>query len=182
MRVELSTVYMKTWCDACKKDGYISPRGPRHSGTAENGRQHALSGDVNACDCNPPPVFQVVRAMSETIGDGDIARMSPAIARFSADDSADDAWHWIGFSLRDEGNCEGMRCAAHFADGSVEMGAFDAQNTVSFARPNGSPCTNVEILEDSNATAGSATEALLSAIFNRESQSDSVPTDARGML
>ena len=167
MRVELSTVYMKTWCDACKKDGYISPRGPRHAGTAENGRQHALSGDVNACDCNPPPVFQVVHTMSETIGDGDIARMSPAVARFSADDSTEDAWHWIGLSLRDEGSYKGMRCAAHFADGSVETGTFDAHNAVSLARPNGSPCTKVEVLFDGQGSAtGSATELLLSAMVS----------------
>jgi len=120
--------------------------------------------------------------MSETIGDGDIARMSPAVARFSAEDSSEDAWHWIGFSLRDEGSYEGMRCAAHFADGSVETVAFDAQNTVSFARPNGSPCTNVEISEDNDGTACSATEALLAAIFDRESQGDSFPADARGTL
>ena len=103
--------------------------------------------------------------MSETIGDGDIARMSPAAARFSAEDSPEDAWHWIGFSLRDEGSCEGLRCAVHFADGSVETCAFDAQNTVSFARPNGSPGTKVEVLSDGQGWAtGSATESLLSAM------------------
>jgi len=123
-------------------------------------------------------VFQVVRTMSETIGDGDVARMSPAVARFSADDSPDDAWHWIGFSLRDGGNYDGLRCAAHFADGSVETGAFDAQNTVSFARPNGSPCTTVEILGDDDATAGSATDAILSAIFDGESRGDIPLADA----
>lgn len=165
VRVELSTVYMKTWCDACKREGYISPRGPRHAGTAENGRQHALSGDVNACGCEPPPVFQVVRTMMETIGEGDVARMSPAVARFSAENSPEDAWHWIAFALRDEGSCEGLRCAAHFADGSVETGVFGANNTVSFSRPSGSPCTKVEILSDNESWAnGAATESLLSAM------------------
>jgi hypothetical protein len=162
--VELATVYMKTWCDACKKDGYISPRGPRHAGTAENGRQHALSGDVNACGCNPPPVFQVFRTMSEVIGDSDIARMSPAAARFSADDSAVDAWHWIGFSLRGEGSYEGLRCAAHFADGSVETGVFDFRNVVSFSRPNDSECNRVELLPDDSGPRGqrSVADALVS--------------------
>ncbi|MCP1117697.1 hypothetical protein JOE11_002342 [Robbsia andropogonis] len=165
VRVQLATVYMQTWCNACKKGGYISPRGPRHAGKAENGQQRALSGDVNACDCDPQPVYQVVRTISETISDDDLARMSPDIARLSAGESPEDAWHWIGFYLRDAGSCEGLRCAAYFADGSVETSAFDPKNTVSFARPNGSPCTKVEILSDKQSAAtASATELLLSAM------------------
>jgi hypothetical protein len=165
--VELATVYMKTRCDACKKDGYISPRGPRHAGTAENGQQHALSGDVNACGCNPPPVFHAVRTMSEIIGNGDIAQMSAAVARFSTNDSPENEWHWIGFSLRDEGRYEGMHCVAHFADGSIETGVFDASNVVSFSRPNGSACNRVELLPDSDNARipPSVADALVSTIL-----------------
>lgn len=60
-RVHLATLYMKTWCNACKQEGYIAPRGPRHPGTAPNGQQWALGGDINICGCSPPPVFYAER-------------------------------------------------------------------------------------------------------------------------
>ena len=66
-RVSLATVYMKTWCEACRQEGYISPRGPRHFASAENRRQFALSGDVNACRCEPQPVFEAVRSIFQTV-------------------------------------------------------------------------------------------------------------------
>ena len=74
-RVELATVYMQTYCHACKKSGFICPSGPRLPGTAENGKQHALSGDINICDCKPPPAFFAVRNMTESITTSDIERM-----------------------------------------------------------------------------------------------------------
>lgn len=63
-RVHISTLYMKTYCRACKQEGYIAPRGPRHKGTGPNGQQWALSGDVNICGCSPPPVFHAERNMA----------------------------------------------------------------------------------------------------------------------
>jgi hypothetical protein len=65
-RVNISTIYMKTWCNACKKEGYIAPRGPRWPGTGPNGKEWALSGDINVCDCSPPPVFYAERNMTMT--------------------------------------------------------------------------------------------------------------------
>jgi len=65
-RVEIATLYMKTYCTACKRDGFIAPKGPRRPGTASNGKQWALSGDINVCGCNPPPVFYAERGMSMT--------------------------------------------------------------------------------------------------------------------
>lgn len=62
--VNISTLYMKTWCNACKQEGYIAPRGPRHEGTGSNGQRWALSGDVNICGCSPPPVFRAERNMA----------------------------------------------------------------------------------------------------------------------
>ncbi|MBB2926963.1 hypothetical protein [Paraburkholderia silvatlantica] len=62
--VNISTLYMKTYCRACKQEGYIAPRGPRHKGTGPNGQQWALSGDVNICGCSPPPVFHAERNMA----------------------------------------------------------------------------------------------------------------------
>lgn len=63
-RVEIATLYMKTYCTACKREGFIAPRGPRWPGTASNGKQWALSGDINVCGCNPPPVFHAERGMT----------------------------------------------------------------------------------------------------------------------
>jgi hypothetical protein len=82
-RVELATVYMKTYCRACKKVGFISPSGPRLPDKAENGQQHALSGDINVCDCKPAPVFFAIRNMTETITSEDIARMNGVYKRAS---------------------------------------------------------------------------------------------------
>jgi hypothetical protein len=64
--VNIATLYMKTYCTACKQEGFIGPKGPRRPGTAPNGKQWALSGDINVCGCNPPPVFYAERGMSMT--------------------------------------------------------------------------------------------------------------------
>jgi hypothetical protein len=61
--VQIATLYMKTYCAACKREGFIAPRGPRRPGTGPNGKPWALSGDVNICDCNPPPIFHAERGM-----------------------------------------------------------------------------------------------------------------------
>ncbi|RQS22550.1 hypothetical protein [Burkholderia sp. Bp8998] len=63
-RVHIATLYMKTYCVACKQEGYIAPEGPRWLGTGPNGKPWALSGDVNVCGCNPAPVFYAERSMS----------------------------------------------------------------------------------------------------------------------
>ncbi|AIO75651.1 hypothetical protein [Burkholderia multivorans] len=62
-KVHIATLYMKTYCTACKQEGFIAPKGPRRNGTAPNGQQWALSGDINVCGCNPPPVFHAKRGM-----------------------------------------------------------------------------------------------------------------------
>ncbi len=76
------------------------------------------------------------------------------------------ATHWIGFQLTDKGNCEGLQCVAHFADGSREYGTFNANNTVRFERAdNGNTCARIELLPGHGANAsGSVTESILSAI------------------
>ncbi|HEY1998245.1 hypothetical protein [Paraburkholderia sp.] len=65
-RVQIATLYMKTYCTACKREGFISPRGPRRAGTGPNGKQWALSGDINICGCNPAPIFYAERGMTMT--------------------------------------------------------------------------------------------------------------------
>ncbi len=55
---------MSTYCPVCKQEGHIGPRGPRWPGTGPNGKQWALSGDINLCGCNPPPTFHAERNMT----------------------------------------------------------------------------------------------------------------------
>lgn len=68
---------METYCSACKQEGYIAPRGPRWPGTGPNGKQWALSGDVNICGCNPPPIFYSIheRHMTMSFTSGEAARL-----------------------------------------------------------------------------------------------------------
>ncbi len=162
--IPLATVYMKTWCDACKREGYVSPRGPRHPGSAENGRPFALSGDVNSCACGPQPVFQAVRALFQSIDAVDIARMSPADARLPLHDESR-AGSWIGFHLRGEGSFEGALCVAHFEDGSVETGRLDLSNAVCWGRSNDSACTRVDVSPPDVESDRSVTEALLRGLL-----------------
>ncbi|CAB4051379.1 PAAR domain-containing protein [Paraburkholderia phenoliruptrix] len=75
-RIQISTLYMKTWCNACKQEGYIAPQGPRWPGTGPNGEQWALSGDINICGCTPPPVFFAQRNMSMKFSAEDAARLT----------------------------------------------------------------------------------------------------------
>src|SRR6516225_4378355 len=72
--VNISTLYMKTYCRACKQEGYIAPRGPRLKGTGPNGQPWALSGDINICGCSPPPVFYAERNMAQVFDSDEGAR------------------------------------------------------------------------------------------------------------
>ncbi|MFM0153760.1 MULTISPECIES: PAAR domain-containing protein [Paraburkholderia] len=62
--LRMATVGMKTYCHACKKVGTICPTGPRLPCIAENGKEAALSGNINMCDCKPPRVFSAQRSMT----------------------------------------------------------------------------------------------------------------------
>lgn len=42
------------WCESCASNGVIALDAPRE-GARDNGRQHALSGDLCLCRCDPPP-------------------------------------------------------------------------------------------------------------------------------
>ncbi|MBN3816314.1 hypothetical protein G3N57_06640 [Paraburkholderia sp. Se-20369] len=76
--VHIATLDMKTYCTACNQDGYIAPQGPRWPGTGPNGKGWALSGDINFCGCNPPPIFHAERGMYMTFGgEATIARTEP---------------------------------------------------------------------------------------------------------
>lgn len=75
-RVHIATLDMKTYCSTCKREGYIAPQGPRWPGTGPNGQQWALSGDINVCGCNPPPVFYAERGMRMTFTAGETATLT----------------------------------------------------------------------------------------------------------
>ncbi|VWD19232.1 hypothetical protein BCO18175_05334 [Burkholderia contaminans] len=74
--VHIATLDMKTYCSACKREGYIAPQGPRWPGTGPNGKQWALSGDINVCGCNPPPIFYAERGMRMTFTAGETATLT----------------------------------------------------------------------------------------------------------
>ncbi|WP_321786596.1 hypothetical protein [Burkholderia pyrrocinia] len=76
--VNIATLYMKTYCAACNQEGFISPEGPRWPGTGSNGQQWALSGDINVCGCNPPPIFYAERNMMMTFVSHDVATLAGA--------------------------------------------------------------------------------------------------------
>lgn len=167
VRVSLATVYMKTWCNACEQEGYISPRGPRHCGSAENRRQFALSGDVNACGCSPQPVFEAVRSIFQTITASDVEGMDASVARWTDDFGFGGARsRWIGFHMRQGEGLEGLPCAAHFGDGSIETGLLDANHVVCWGRSNDSVCIRVELLPHGVRDTRSVADALLAAFLD----------------
>jgi hypothetical protein len=88
--VNIATLYMETWCTACKQEGFIAPKGPRWPGTGPNGAPWALSGDINVCGCNPAPVFYAERGMSMTFTAEEAASLIASDAtsrRFAATNS-----------------------------------------------------------------------------------------------
>ncbi|WP_226094040.1 MULTISPECIES: hypothetical protein [Burkholderia] len=90
-RVQIATLYMKTYCAACKQEGFIAPEGPRLSGTGPNGRQWALSGDVNVCGCSPPPVFYAERGMKMILTSRDAAGAEKKLRMGEIDEREDTA-------------------------------------------------------------------------------------------
>jgi hypothetical protein len=104
-RVHIATLYMKTYCTACKQEGFVAPQGPRRPGSAPNGKQWALSGDINACGCNPPPVFYAERGMYMTFTAEEVAALTapPSHARSTAFASSTpvESQHSRWFYIRD---------------------------------------------------------------------------------
>ena len=98
---QVATVYMKTYCNACKREGFVAPTGWRNPGTMDNGRQWALDGDINVCNCNPAPVYHAQRFMTDS-PDGD-AKSLKSIADAIRLASPNDLPHSGRFHLRDGG-------------------------------------------------------------------------------
>ncbi|MBN3805747.1 hypothetical protein GXB81_22220 [Paraburkholderia sp. Ac-20336] len=165
-RRRLAFIGDKAYCPACDSFGQITYGAgvsDRHRliDNVNGGRRQAVGGDIVLCKCANRPRIIAIYGTSWRItdrGDEDTTRgpIAPAAA----------VNHWISFTLTELGNFDGLRCVAHFADGSSEYGTFDASNVVRFERAdNGNACTRIKLLpRDSAGASGSVTESIPSAI------------------
>lgn len=140
-------------CPACKSTGHIVSRGPRWPGSMM-GKEPALEGDICECKCAPCPTM--VASQFDRYQHFDTLQLASMGYGPAGNALADEptSEHWIRFSLKDAGSCEGLRCRAHFADGSVEEGVFDSDSSVHFDRPNASACQKVDVLLDGGQAGG----------------------------
>jgi hypothetical protein len=169
-RRRLAFIGDKAYCPACDSFGVITygaGLGDRHRlvDRVNGGRRQAVGGDVVLCKCANHPRVIATYGTSWRINDRGDADGN-ANADGSSATPAPVVDHWISFTLTEPGNFEGLRCVAHFADGSRAVGTFDGKNKVRFERAgNGDPCARIELLTGEDAgVSGSVTEAILSAI------------------
>ncbi|MDR1662133.1 MAG: PAAR domain-containing protein [Azoarcus sp.] len=116
-------------------------------------QHHAWDEDgVSAADLYRAAVAQsaaqradVMQAAAKPKGIIDIPK-SASIAR-EAIESTEESTNrdkWIQFKLADVGSCEGLKCVAHFDDGSERTGTFDAQNQVTFEGVSGNQVDRID--------------------------------------
>ncbi|MGF6700570.1 hypothetical protein OKW38_005182 [Paraburkholderia sp. MM5496-R1] len=154
------------YCAKCKSTGSVTYGAgvndrKRMVDLVNGGRLQAVGGDIVLCKCtNPPRIIAMYGTKWRIIDRGD----ADTISRQATPSPAVN--HWISFTLTEPGNCEGLQCVAHFADGSQEAGVFDAKNKVRFERANNSTaCSRIEFLFDGGSDiSGSVTESLLAAM------------------
>ncbi|MFL1513272.1 PAAR domain-containing protein [Pseudomonas prosekii] len=72
--------------------------------------------------------------------------------------------NWIGFKIPVAESYEGLSCIAHFEDGSMMQGVFNAKNTVKFFNPTGVACTAIDYCAEDSGDDISILESILSAI------------------
>ncbi|WP_414444143.1 hypothetical protein [Burkholderia sp. 22PA0106] len=132
--VQIATLYMKTYCTACKQEGIVAPKGPRWPGTASNGKPWALSGDINVCGCEPAPVFYAVRGMTMSFNAEEVARSTTPPARMSSGVAAtssalDKARYVARFIVRDSATGKPLANRDFVADvgGIQRSGKTDGQ-------------------------------------------------------
>lgn len=70
--------------------------------------------------------------------------------------------NWIGFKIPTDESYEGFSCTAHFEDGSVMQGVFDAENAVKFLNPTGKACTGIDYGTGDSADGISILDNILS--------------------
>lgn len=118
------------------------------------------------CPCGKNRVFASGSSPFDYETGGSEAVVSSAGQWVSSDLALTDSPLWIKFVLGEQGNCEGLRCLAHFTDGSVEEGIFDSDNKVHFDRPNSSACQKVDVMLDNNQVSGqSVMGSILTAMM-----------------
>jgi hypothetical protein len=141
---------MKTWCNACKKEGHIAPRGPRWPGTASNGQQWALSGDINVCDCSPAPVFHAERNMTMTFTSDEAAGLIRGIAATQATKIASDPFDQY-FRLTDERTgrpLKGIPYRIATDDGGEHEGRTDSQGRTLRVSGDSGISATLHVIED----------------------------------
>ncbi|CAH2779051.1 MAG: hypothetical protein CBARDMAM_1019 [uncultured Caballeronia sp.] len=145
------------------------------------GKEQALEGDLCVCKCDPSPVMIASQTdNSQSFESHHLAQMGYGPSgNYLADERASE--HWIRFSLKDKGSCEGLRCRAHFSDGPVEEGVSNSENKMLFSRPNASACQKVEVVLDSNQGSGqSVMGSLLQAMVWGKDMAQNNQTVANG--
>jgi uncharacterized Zn-binding protein involved in type VI secretion len=140
----------RVYCPACKTTGFIANVPPYLPMTFCGGKQVALEGDLCLCACDPKPKLLASRDdMFMTLEAHELARMgyAPNGARLPPEQQP----KYIAFKTSDAGSLYGLRCVAHFDDGSTASGYFDHENTVRFNNPPGTACRRLSLAADGNA-------------------------------
>lgn len=104
---ELAFLGAKVVCPACKSTGVIVQKGPRWPDSMA-GKAPALEDDICVCKFNPLPIMIASQAdMYESYESHQLAGMGYGPTGL---DLADEPVrkHWIGFTLKDAGSCEGL--------------------------------------------------------------------------
>ncbi|WP_269139783.1 PAAR domain-containing protein [Burkholderia stagnalis] len=163
MGQELTRLGASVMCPACKTVGHIVPVGPRFP-DGWMGQKVALEGDKVSCGCFPLPTMLPSQNVMYEQYDGEGLSSMGFSSAAAATAALSDPDHWVRFKLDENGSCEGMKCTAHFADGSIQHGVVDSNNMIAFERPNSSMCEKMEIHHESGAQGGSVIDRLLGAM------------------
>ncbi|MGS0897429.1 hypothetical protein ACVBGC_33680 [Burkholderia stagnalis] len=152
-RVHIATLYMKTYCRACGREGYIAPEGPRLPGTATNGQPWALSGDINVCGCNPPPVFYAERGMRMIVGDPQAAVPVRKDRNHAHSTSATNDEHDEQYVLCDERSGRPLahvRYRIYTTSGRIVSGVTDSEGNTQRVTTRHAEKLRLEVMENSN--------------------------------
>ncbi|KVC85817.1 hypothetical protein [Burkholderia ubonensis] len=154
-RVHIATLYMKTYCTACKQAGFIAPKGPRLYGTGPNGKPWALSGDINVCGCNPSPIFYAERNMRMVFTGEEAATLTGQSGSAPRSSVVSHGTHDEQYVLSDVDTGEPLarvRYRIRTASGQVFDGVTDAAGYTQRITTTDAESLHLEIVRDENAT------------------------------
>ncbi|MFC7421400.1 PAAR domain-containing protein [Iodobacter arcticus] len=161
----------KATCPACGKPGTIVGGEPS---VIVFGKPLALEGHIIACGCPSGSNRILPRQGKATVNMRPGANAAPSKAsatpkassasKLATSSQTDPSKKWVSFDWGNQGSCEGMRCMAHFDDGSQLEGVIDADNKVHFASAPGTACYKVEMTDksDDSSSGKSLTQTLIS--------------------